>query len=304
MIDPLTEVVTLLQPGASHSKLVSGAGQWSVRRAEAGRPFYCAVLDGASRLAVDGRAPLIVETGDFVLIPSAFDFTVSSLEPPSGTPDGAHTVLPDGEVRHGDPDARPDVRMLVGYCVFASPDAELLVSLLPQLVHVRGERRLATLVELVREESRERRPARDVILARLLEVLLIEALRASTGTAASPGLLRGLADERLGVAIRRIHERPTGAWTVAQLAKEAGLSRSAFFERFGRAVGVAPMEYLLGWRMALAKALLRRDHDVTVAEVAGRVGYGSASSFSVAFTRHVGLPPTHYARARADPQSA
>lgn len=301
MIDPLAEVVTLLQPAAPFSKLASGAGRWSVRRSEAGRPFYCAILDGACRLTVDGREPLILEPGDFVLIPSAFDFTASSLEPPPDACDSAHVVLPDGEVRHGSPSETPDVRMLVGYCVFSSPDARLLVSLLPQLVHVRGEHRLSTLVELVREEARARRPAREVILAHLLEVLLIEALRSSAGTAASPGLLRGLADERLAVAIRRMHESPTRAWTVAQLAKEAALSRSAFFERFSRAVGLAPIEYLLGWRMALAKDLLRRKA-LTVAEVAQQVGYSSASSFSVAFTRHVGLPPTHYAQQQAEPQ--
>jgi len=92
-----------------------------------------------------------------------------------------------------------------------------------------------------------------------------------------------------------MHERITDPWTVAQLAKEAALSRSAFFERFSRAVGVTPMEYLLRWRMAMAKNLLRRKEG-GVAEVAERVGYGSASAFSVAFTRHVGLPPTRYAR--------
>jgi AraC-like DNA-binding protein len=301
MSDPLAEVVTLLQPGAPFSKLVSGAGQWSVRRAEVGRPFYCAILDGASRLAVDGHAPMILETGDFVLIPSAFDFTASSLEPPPREHDTGHVVLPDGEIRHGTANGPPDVRMLVGYCVFASPDARLLVSLLPQLVHVRGERRLATLMELVRDEARARRAAREVILARLLEVLLIEALRSAAGTTASPSLLRGLADARLAMALRRMHENPTRAWTVAQLANEAALGRSAFFERFSRAVGVTPMEYLLGWRMALAKNLLRRK-DVTVAEVAEHVGYSSASTFSVAFTRHVGLPPTHYALEQAEPR--
>jgi AraC-like DNA-binding protein len=303
MIDPLAEVVMLLQPGAPFSKLVSAAGRWRVRRVEPGRPFYCALLEGSSRMAVDGRAPVILEAGDFVLIPSAASFTASSVEPPKGKRDSVPLVLPDGQVRLGDASARPDVRMLVGHCVFGSPDASLLVSLLPQLVHVRGERRLSTLVELVREESRERRPAREVILARLLEVLLIEALRSTTGTAASSGLLRGLTDERLAVAIRCLHESPTRAWTVAQLAKEAGLSRSAFFERFSRAVGLAPMEYLLGWRMALAKELLRRGQ-VSIAEVAARVGYGSASTFSVAFTRHVGRPPTHYARELAQPPAA
>ncbi|NPD28488.1 AraC family transcriptional regulator [Corallococcus exiguus] len=299
MVDPLAEVVTLLQPGAPFSKRVSGAGLWRVRRSDPGRTFYCAVLEGLCRLAVTGSAPVTLQKGDFVLVPSALEFTVSSVEPPKGKRDPAHVMLPDGEIRHGDPSAAPDVRMLVGHCVFASPDAHLLVSLLPRFVHVRGERRLSTLVELVREESREQRPARDVILSRLLEVLLIEALRSSAGTAASPGLLRGLADERLSVAIRRMHERPTQAWTVAQLAKEAALSRSSFFERFNRAMGVAPMEYLLGWRMALAKDLLRRKQEVTVAEVAEQVGYSSASTFSVAFTRHVGLPPTHYAREQA-----
>jgi AraC-like DNA-binding protein len=299
MIDPLAEVVTLLKPGVSLSKLVSAAGRWSVRRSDEGRPFYCVILDGACRLAVDGHPPLILEKGDFVLVPSAFDFAVSSPEPPDAEDDSPHVVLLDGEYRHGDPSAPADVRMLAGYCVFGSPDAALLVSLLPRLVHVRGERRLATLFQLLRDEFRERRPARDVILARLLEVLLMEALRSTSGPAASPGLLRGLADERLAVAIRRMHEAPTRPWTVAQLAKEAGLSRSVFFERFGRAVGVAPMEYLLGWRMALARDLLVRK-GASVAEVAERVGYGSASTFSVAFHRHVGLPPMQYARKHAE----
>jgi transcriptional regulator GlxA family with amidase domain len=125
-------------------------------------------------------------------------------------------------------------------------------------------------VQLVRDKFRERRPAREVILARLLEVLLIEALRSTAGTTASPGLVRGLADERIAVAIRRMHESPTRAWTVAELAKEAALSRSAFFERFSRAVGVAPMEYLLAWRMALAINMLRQNES-GVSEIAERV---------------------------------
>lgn len=227
---------------------------------------------------------------------------MASSDPPRGERGPEPVVLPGGEVRVGDPGGVPDVRLRVGYCAFASPDAGLLVSLLPQLVHVRGERRLSTLVELVREESRERRPAREVVLARLREVVLIEALR-STAKTAPPGLRRGLADERLAIALRRMQESPTKAWTVAQLAKEAALSRSTFFERFNRARGAPPIEYLLSWRMALARDLLRREA-LTVAEVAQRVGHGSASTFSVAFTRHVGLPPTRYAREQSAARSA
>jgi AraC-like DNA-binding protein len=301
MVDPLAEVVTLLQPSARFSKLVVGAGPWHIRRSDAGQPFYCVVLEGACRLVVDGHEPIELRSGDFILIPSAYGVAMSSLAPPSEeAPETLPVALNTGEFRIGDQDGPTDLRMLVGHCSFGSPDAGLLVSLLPQLVHVRGEPRLATLVQLVRDEFRERRPAREVILARLLEVLLIESLRSTAGTAASSGLVRGLADERLAVAIRRMHESPKKVWTVAQLAKEAALSRSAFFARFSRAVGVAPMEYLLAWRMALAKNMLRQNES-GVAEIAERVGYGSASAFSVAFTRYVGLPPARYAREQTEP---
>jgi AraC-like DNA-binding protein len=298
MIDPLAEVVTLLQPNAAFSKTVSASGPWRVRRADAGETFFCVIVDGSCQIAVDGHEPIILQKDDFVLVPSAYGFAMSSSGP---TPlDDLNTVPVEqlrGEYRLGVQSGPPDARLLVGHCVFGSPDAALLISLLPQVVHVRGERRLATLLQLVVDESRERRPAREVILARLLEVLFIEALRSTAGTAASPGLLRGLADERLALAIRRMHESPTQPWTVAQLAKEAALSRSAFFERFNRAIGLAPMAYLLAWRMALAKNLLRRKEG-GIAEIAERVGYSSASAFSVAFTRHVGLPPARYARGK------
>ncbi|WP_370677286.1 AraC family transcriptional regulator [Pleomorphomonas sp. PLEO] len=295
MTDPLAEVVTLLQPSASFSKLASAAGPWRVTRSDAGRPFYCAVLEGRCRLTVGDQPSIILEQGDFVLLPSANDFTMSSLEPPpAGEPTG-HLELGPRHYRHGRPDGPADARMAVGYCAFGSTDAALLLSLLPRFIHVRGQARLATLVELVDEEARADRPARDVILAHLLEILLIEALRALPGASTTPGLIRGLADERLATVLRRLHEHPTRPWTVPELAKEAGLSRSVFFERFRRVVGVAPMEYLLAWRMALAKDMLRRA-DGGVAEVAERVGYASASTFTIAFSRHVGVPPGKYAR--------
>jgi len=136
------------------------------------------------------------------------------------------------------------------------------------------------------------------VLTRLVELLLVEALRSTPRSDTPPGLLRGLADARLAAAMRHMHGDLARSWTVAQLAKKVALSRSAFFERFTRAVGLPPMEYLLAWRMAVAKDLLRRD-DIGLAEVAERVGYGSASTFSIAFSRHVGEPPGQYARGRS-----
>ena len=269
------------------------------RRPLANPRAFCAVLQGSCRLAVDGHHPLTLEAGDFVLLPATPGFTMSSLDAARFDrldPKVMSKVV--GEVRRGPLGGRPDVRLLGGWFVFDSPDAALLVSSLPSLVHVRAIERLATVVRFVAEETSESRPGRDLLLARLVEVLLIEALRAMPGENAPPGLLRGLADPRLAPAIRQMHNHVARPWTVAALARTSALSRSAFFERFTRTVGVAPMEYLLAWRMAVAKDLFRRQ-DVSVAEVAERVGYGSASTFSTAFTRHVGQPPGRYARAVA-----
>ncbi|ROM82913.1 AraC family transcriptional regulator [Pseudomonas brassicacearum] len=296
MFDPLAEVVTLLQPGASFSKVVSGAGAWRIRRSVYGQPFYCAILEGGCRFSVAGNPTISLKTGDFVLVPAAYDFTMMSLQPMAAEDtDTVPVEVRPRDIRLGTPDVAADVQLLVGHCTFGSPDAALLVTLLPQLIHVRGERRLAVLVELVTEEARGQRPARDVILAHLLEVLFIEALRSTATEAAPAGLLRGLGDERLAIAIRRIHEFPNRPWTVVQLAREAALSRSTFFERFQQAMGMAPMKYLLTWRMALAKNLLRTQDD-SISEIAQRVGYSSVSAFSVAFTRYTGFTPGRYSR--------
>ncbi|KUE90680.1 AraC family transcriptional regulator [Cupriavidus necator] len=298
MSDPLSEVISLLQPRAVFSKSISGAGRWGVRYADFGQPSFCAVLEGSCRLAVDGQHALTLEAGDFVLLPATPGFTLSGFEPVAPERiDPKVTPAPMGEVRHGRRGGRPDVRLLGGYFVFDSSNAALLVSLLPALVHVRGAERLSAIVRLVSEESGERRSGRELVLTRLVEVLLIEALRSTSGEDAPPGLLRGLTDTRLASAMRQMHADPARSWTVAQLARKAALSRSTFFERFTRAVGMPPMEYLIAWRMAVAKDLLRR-HDIGIAEVAERVGYGSATTFSTAFSRHVGQPPSLYARKR------
>jgi AraC-like DNA-binding protein len=296
MNDPLSEVIALLRPRTVVSKPISGAGRWGVRYSEFGQPSFCTVLEGSCRLAVDGHPALTLEAGDFVLLPATPGFTMSGFEPVTPVPvDPQATLAATEEVRHGTRDVPPDVLLLGGYFAFDSPDASLLVSLLPAVVHVRGAERLSVLVRLVGEESRERRAGRDLALTRLVELLLLEALRSTSGEDAPPGLLRGLADTRLAPAIREMHRQVARSWTVPQLAKTAALSRSAFFERFTRTLGLSPMEYLLAWRMAVAKDLLRR-RDLAIDEVAERVGYGSASTFSTAFSRHVGQPPSRYAR--------
>ncbi|MEG6508260.1 AraC family transcriptional regulator [Methyloligella sp. 2.7D] len=301
MPDPLSQVIQLLRPRAVFAKGISGAGRWAVRYSEFGQPGFCAVTEGRCRLAVDGEPPVVLEAGDFVLLPATPAFTMSGFEPaPPTRIDPKTAPTPDEEVRYGRQDGPPDVQQFGGYFVFDAPDAALLVSLLPRMIHIRGVPRLVQLVQLVGEEAARDEIGRDLILARLVEILLIEALRSVPGEAGPPGLLRGLADPRIAASLRTMHADAERSWTVSDLAREAGLSRSAFFDRFARTVGVRPMEYLLTWRMAVAKDLLKAG-GIALDEVARRVGYGSASAFSTAFSRHAGMPPGRFMRAGVEP---
>jgi transcriptional regulator GlxA family with amidase domain len=169
------------------------------------------------------------------------------------------------------------------------------VSLLPGQVHVRGVDRLTRLVHLLREEATDRRPGRELMQARLVDALLIEALRSHADAAnAPPELLRGLADPRIAIALQAMRAHIGQAWTMDALAKHAALSRSTSFERFTRSIGLPPMAYLLAWRMAVAKGLLR-EGDQSLDKVAERVGYRSANTFSTAFSRQVGVAPRRFA---------
>ncbi|MFO1142350.1 MAG: AraC family transcriptional regulator [Amaricoccus sp.] len=303
MRDPLAQVIELLRPRAVYAKAIAGAGRWAVRYTAFGQPAFCAMLEGRCRLAVDGEAPVVLEAGDFVLLPATPAFTMSSLDPARPILVDPRQAATATDVRHGRADGPPDMRQFGGYFAFASPDAALLVALLPRMIHVRGGPRLSALVRLLGDEAARDEAGRSLVLARLVDILLVEALRTVPGKGAEPGLVRGLADPRVAVALRRIHADPERPWTVAELAREAGLSRSAFFERFAGTVGVRPMAYLLAWRMAVAKDLLRRGR-IALDEVARRVGYCSQSTFSTAFTRHVGIPPGRFMRSASVPTEA
>jgi AraC-like DNA-binding protein len=298
MSDPLSEVIQRLQPRAVFSRQIEGAGDWAVRYGAFGQPAFTVILAGEARLAVEGHAPVALSAGDFVLLPATPGFTLAGGAPTPAVvldPQAGAVVVDDLPLRHGRVGGGADFVSLGGWFEFGAPDAGLLVSLLPGLVHVRGGERLGRLVQLLREEAAETRPGRELMQARLVDALLVEALRSTSGAEAPPGLLRGLADPRIAVALQRMHAEVGKAWTMEALAREAALSRSTFFERFTKSVGVPPMEYLLAWRMAVAKDLLRRGNVATDA-IAERVGYRSGTTFSTAFSRHVGVAPRRYAR--------
>jgi AraC-like DNA-binding protein len=305
-MEPLADVITLLRPRVAETKIIHGAGRWGVRRSRVAYAGFGLVLKGECWLAVDGHQPLRLAAGDFVLMPASPGpgFTIASdlaCEVVSLDTQGDVSCQA-GEARYGDPGLEADFTQLGGYFQLDSVNRGLLGGLLPTLVHIQASdpaaARLKRTIDLIAEEALADRPGRDLVVDRLIEVLLVEALRFRTESVNAfeqPGLLAGLADPLLARALRRLHGDVAHAWSVEELAREAGLSRSAFSERFSHKIGVPPMQYLIDWRIALAKAMLQRDAPPLEA-VAAAIGYQSASAFSTAFRREVGSPPSHFAR--------
>lgn len=172
-----------------------------------------------------------------------------------------------------------------------------LLDMLPPLAIVpAGPRTRATLDLLATEVTRDE-PGQGAVLHRLLDLMLVQALRAwcARPEAALPAWYRALADPAIGDALRLLHSEPARRWTVAALATTAGMSRAAFAARFARLVGQPPLTYLTGWRMTVAADLLRNT-DATVATVARTVGYDDPFAFSVAFKRARGISPSAWRR--------
>lgn len=294
MNDPLSDIIAILKPYAPFSKLVHASSPFYIRRENVTDTMYCMLLSGSTCLQVDHREPINLMPGDFILIPALSTFSFTSSDPSPAVKLPNNPVLgADGIYRIGNLTTHSDVQIIVGHCRFESSDTDLLVSLLPDIALVQGESRLATITSLVRDELTSERPAKDYIVEHLLQILLIEAFRSTTTVTLHTGIQRGLADSRIGPTIRAIHNNPSQDWTVLALADIAKLSRSAFFARFNKVVGTAPMGYLLNWRMALAKDLLSTGC-LNISDISEKVGYGSASAFSTAFTRHVGVSPSNY----------
>ncbi|MCW3835524.1 AraC family transcriptional regulator [Sphingomonas canadensis] len=299
-MDPLSDLIALLRPHTALSKAITGRGTWGVRYAAQDVPGFALVIEGGCWLTLAGQAPVRLAAGDFVLLPSTPAFEMAS-SPGAACVPGVPAGLP---VRHGDPAGDPDFRMLGGSFEIDRVNAPLLLALLPAMIHVRaGERdtgRLSRIAALILDECDADRPGGDMILGRLLEVLLVEALREQpvAGGGAVAGLLAGMRDPALARALGAIHAEVRASWTVAGLARVAGMSRSAFAARFGTAMGCAPIEYLARWRMALARHALSLGGK-TLDRIAEEIGYESASAFSTAFRRRMGCSPGAFARSPA-----
>jgi len=300
-MDPLSQTIALLRPRGLLWKQFEAQGDWAVRFPTHDGAVFCQIVSGSCVLQMPERAPRQFSDGDFFFLTAPPVWTLGtnpSLVPTEFTrPDAASGVL---ARTIGDGNSGPALRLLGGHFRFDDVNSALWRSVLADFVEVpsqsRDAARLKGVLESIGDEATSDRPGRSLVLDRLLELLLVEVIRNAGlhSCESRQGLLAGLSDHRIAAALDALHADIKQSWTIAQLADIAGMSRSAFAERFCRTVGLPPIDYLSQWRMAVARDMLRSG-DHRLADVAYACGYQSASAFSTAFARAVGIPPSRFA---------
>jgi AraC-like DNA-binding protein len=299
-VDPLAQTIDLLRPKALRWKQLEATGDWCLRFPATNGVAFCLVQAGHCELTLGAGPPVHLGEGDYVLLAAPPGWTLRHGEAVEPTDVQTHLQAGGSLTVIGGALGGPVTRVLGGHFSFDGVDSAMLATLLPRLVGVRSSeapaQRLRTVVGLIGEELASQRPGRAAVSDRLLEVMLVEAIRhgGSDLGEVGPGLWAGLADPPLAAALQALHADVRKRWTVASLAAVAAMSRSVFAERFARTVGLPPMDYLLRWRMTRAKAALR-EPGVRLADVAEACGYRSLAAFSTAFRREVGSAPARYA---------
>jgi AraC-like DNA-binding protein len=246
-----------------------------------------------------------LHSGDLALVTQGAGHRLSS-DPAAAAP--GILELPRDEIsdryevlRHGG--GGPPTRMMCGAVRFDHPAARNLVALLPEIISLDAASTpdvvgMQGTLALIAAETKQPRPGGEAVITRLADILIIQAIRGwiETDPSAQTGWLGALRDDRIGPALALIHDDPARAWTVAALADELAISRSAFAARFTELVGEPVMQYVTRWRMRIAINTLK-DEGATVAELANRFGYRSEAAFARAFKRVVGVAPGSIKRA-------
>jgi AraC-like DNA-binding protein len=279
---------------------------WSLRIEDHAPLTVVAIVRGEAWVVPDGGEPVRLAEGDVMIARGPDPYLVADdpATPPQAlilpgeecrTPDGGHlTELTDLGVRTWGHGLDGPTIMLTGTYGMTGEISRRLLAALPALIVLRGEEWSSPLVPVLAAEIVRDVPGQETVLDRLLDVLLISALRAWFDRAGAPAWYRAHTDPVVGHALRLLQHQPDEPWTVAKLAANVGVSRAALARRFTGTVGEAPMAYLTGWRLALAADLLRQHPEHTIGAVARQVGYGSAFALSAAFKREYGVSPQAY----------
>lgn len=300
-MDPLSDVLSLLKPRSCAAAAFDLGGDWSIQFPEHDGIKCYAITSGEGWLSVSGvDDPVHMAAGECLLLPSGRSFCCASdlslIPVPAET---FYATVPAGGVNlyNGGGGACG----IVGNFELTGPHADMLLGVLPPIVHIKKESDKETLrwsIERMMQELRNPQPGGALILENLANVILAQTLRLhlSEGLRGSVGWLFALADKQMSIAINAMHNDPAHRWTLEELASHAGMSRSAFATKFKTTVGSAPMDYLTRWRMLLAGDQLINSNK-SISTISLSLGYESESAFSTAFKRIMGCSPRQYSRA-------
>ncbi|WP_428029954.1 AraC family transcriptional regulator [Ancylobacter sp.] len=304
-MDPLSDLLSLLKPHAYVSSGFDAGGDWAVQFGDQSTLIKCyAVVSGGCWLAVEGVGePVRLQAGECFVLPRGRPFRMAS--------DLGLPATPASEIfrpaHHGGVvtfNGGGGFALVGSRFAVRGNHADLLLGLLPPIVHIGGQSGQAALrwsVEQMMKELRERQAGNALVLQHLAHMMLVQALRVHLEAGTGDGWLFALADKQLGAAIRAIHADPAHGWTLQELGVCAGMSRSTFALRFRESVGEPAMQYVVRWRMLLACDRLQNTGD-SIGVIALALGYESESAFSTAFKRLMGCSPRQYGReARAMP---
>ena len=256
---------------------------------------------GSAWISVGSKKHLRIETGDLVLLPLGNGHLLSSDQRVKCRP--IDRAIAKEAVRKGSVyrlgGGGEETHVICGQFSFAGVLAPKLMHVLPQLMHIRAREGkplewLRLTSHFLVEETRHPKPGSAIMIARLLDLLFIQAVREwGSGSPKNLGWLSGLRDEQIGRALSALHDDPSREWKVEFLAEIAGMSRSAFAARFSDIVGQTPLKYLATWRLDLAADHLRAGK-MTIRQIAETTGYGSESALTRAFKAQHGFTPAKF----------
>jgi AraC-like DNA-binding protein len=296
-VDVLSDAVTTMRTGRPHSNRNRLRAPWGLRFPPTDGAGFHIILSGTCWLLPSDTEPLRLTTGDVVFLPR---------EPGHALADDPGSPLTQFRLGAADREDKPGTgavtELLCGAYVLERSRPHPLLADLPNIVHLPahiGHRPwLRTAVDLLGAELAEPRAGATASVSALLDLLLLYMLRAwfDDRSAGSPtGWPAALADPAVSAALHAIHDEPDAPWTVRGLAARAGLSRTAFAQRFTALVGQPPLAYLTWWRMTVAARLLRQT-DAPLLTVARRCGYSSEFAFAKTFKREFGIAPGAFRR--------
>ncbi|OLF14324.1 AraC family transcriptional regulator [Actinophytocola xinjiangensis] len=282
---------------------------WSLRMASGAPLTLATMVRGHAWIVPDQHEPVLIGEGDIAVVRGDVPYAVADdpATPPSLVVTSVDYCPTADGVEHSSPSVRScgtpgdgTTVLLSGAFERRGALSERLLQALPVVLTVPARESVCLPAELVAQEVARDRPGQQLVLDRMLDLLLVSALRSwfANPETNAPAWCRALDDPVVGAALRLLHDTPAHPWTVANLATKVGVSRAALARRFTALVGEPPMAYLTGWRIALASDLLR-ETDHTVGTIAKRVGYANAFALSVAFKRLRGTRPSDHRKPAA-----